>query len=197
MNLEIKSLLENSSYKVDIYSECEDVYNASLCKYDLFLLDNDVPEIKQIDLVKHIRKINKNSEIVIIGSSIDINVDYEQNCYDFIKKPFSTFELLLKINKIKREKKKVIVNEDIIYYKELGRLSIKEVNSVQLSKKEDMLFNLLLSNRGRVISRNRIIDFLYESNKESALSSLINRLRNKIPNGIIKTSINGMGYIIE
>lgn len=198
MNAEVKSILENENYQVDIYTESNIAYKSISANYDLFLIDIDIPKIIEINIVKHIKDININSKIMIIGSSIAFKEAYIQSCDEFIKKPYSVFELLLKIKNIKKGKKEIIINKEVIYNKDLGRLRVEENIYIQLSKKEDILFSLLLTNRGRVIFRDYLMDYIYENNNcLSAFSSLINRLRKKIPYGIIKSCLNGTGYYIE
>ena len=131
-----------------------------------------------------------------------ISINYGAD--DFIIKPYNPQILLARIERIL---KRINNNDNRIVYNDLildvSKSSIIKNDEVtQLSKNEFRIFYYLLSNKGKIISRDDLINYLWDNNEfvdDNTLTVNINRLRNKLAtlgyNELIITR-RGQGYIV-
>ena len=120
---------------------------------------------------------------------------------DYITKPFSTKELLARINKIlaRQKKQSIIKVHDITFDMDKLILSKNDV-PIELTALELKLVNLLFLNINKVVTRNTILDKIWEWTgnfvDDHTVTVYFNRIREKIGSDIIIT-IKGMGYRID
>jgi len=169
--------------------------------YDLYIVDINLPNISGLEITKKIRSFKKDVKIFIISAKSDIETmkeGYENGCDDFLKKPFDVEELLLKINKIKTiETQSLSLGSDMSYIL-ASKTLLFENNQLELTKKETIFIDILVSNLELGVSYETLIEALYP-NEESginALRSLVKRLRKKLPVDIIKTDLSGRYKIL-
>ena len=169
--------------------------------YDLYIVDINLPNISGLEITKKIRSFKKDVKIFIISAKSDIETmkeGYENGCDDFLKKPFDVEELLLKINKIKTiETQSFSLGFDMSYIL-ASKTLLFENNQLELTKKETIFIDILVSNLELGVSYETLIEVLYP-NEESginALRSLVKRLRKKLPADIIKTDLSGRYKIL-
>jgi two-component system phosphate regulon response regulator PhoB len=178
---------------------------------DLILLDLMLPGMPGIEVCRTLKKFEKTATIPIIiltarGEEIDRVVGFEVGADDFLVKPFSTRELLLRINAVLRR----TGNErDTVGTIKVGPLSIdSDRHMVSVADEEVILtsteFKLLLSlaeRLGRVQSRDRLLKDVWEMSHigdTRTVDTHITRLRTKLGacGDMIKT-IRGFGYKME
>ena len=100
----LKTYLEKEGYNVDTYSKGQDVLDNLNNKYDLFILDIMLEDdITGYDIIKEIR--NKDEQVPVIFSSardesVDKIIGLEMGSDDYISKPYSPKELVLRVNNI-------------------------------------------------------------------------------------------------
>lgn len=192
---------------------------------DIILLDLMLPGMNGIDICKKIRNnslLNKIRILIISAKSEEIDkiVCLEIGADDYITKPFSLREMIARINAFSRRiesdspvllndspvKKDVESNENYMYYKDLKIDLIKNIvyknnAPLELTIREFKLFIFLLNNKGKVISREKIFESVwnYENNNQTrSLDVHIRKLRQKLGdenNSYIET-IRGTGYKI-
>jgi DNA-binding response OmpR family regulator len=181
-------------------------------KYDLVVLDINLPGINGYKLCKNFRSVNAQIPIIMLTSLIELNdkvEGYESGADDYIVKPFEFRELLLKIRVFLKRTLNQHSAEAVVL--KAGDLEVnsdsKEVKRedklINLTAKEFQLLEYLLKNKNRVVSRTDIatnvwgIDFDTNTN---VIDVYINYLRNKIDRPfqrkLIQTQI-GMGYILK
>ncbi len=169
-------------------------------RIDLLLLDINVPGIKGDKLLKNIRANNNKTPVIFITSqtsSKDIKNGFDLGCDDYIKKPFEFEELDARIEYIKK-----IYNIDQTiqvdgYIFDVKRNLLKKDNEViNLTPKASQVLHYLIKNRGKVVSKNELIENLWGDDipTESTLRTYIKMLRRIFPN--IKT-YRGSGYEFE
>jgi len=182
--------------------------------FDLAILDIALPDGNGYDLCKRIKKMGDIPVIFLtarddegsIVMGLDIGAD------DYITKPFRVRELHSRIKSVLRRTGKANknINEDIITIDNItvnlkeGKV-IKNGNIIFLTALEYRLFLTLLQNSGRILSRNQLLEYIWDVSgdfvNDNTLTVYIKRLREKIeddpqnPN-IIKT-VRGLGYQIE
>lgn len=201
LNRTIVKRLEAKGYKVDSFVDGEEACNAVDNGYTCFILDINVPSIDGIEILKKIRQFNMDTPVVIISSTVELDViksSYNYGCNDYLKKPFFIDELEIKIEKLCHFDKDVIEIYPTckFYFKD----SVLEVNGISehLSRKERLLLNILLTHRGKVVSFDTIQAIVWEGNFASidSIRSLVRRLRKKIPLECIETAVD-VGYLFR
>ena len=204
---ELKIFLENNGYEVDTINEFDDTLNLIKKKNcDLILMDINLPNINGEYLVKELRK-EINTPIIMVTSKnteIDELMSINYGADDFITKPYNSQILLARIERLLKRTKK---QDNIITYKNLildiSKSLIKNNDEIiDLSKNEFRIFYFLLINQGKIISRDDLMNYLWDNNEfidDNTLTVNINRLRTKLDsfgyNDVIMTK-RGQGYII-
>lgn len=125
---------------------------------------------------------------------------------DFITKPYNTQILVARIAALLKRSTHVPVSEDIehkgvIFRQSKGLISYGTV-SVELTRNEMKILSVLLKNAGKIVSRDELMDELWQSDEfvdDNTLTVNVNRLRKKLENIGAKDFIatkRGMGYLI-
>ncbi len=214
----IKFNLERESYNVLLCDNGEEsIYMLENNTIDLVILDLMLPGIDGIEVCKRIRKIDKFENLPIImltakGEESDKILGLELGADDYITKPFSVKELTARIKAVlRRSKNKEIKKENvkqIITIKDLVIDTEKHLvtvngRSLDLTYKEFKLLEILSKNRGKVLSRNYLLDEVWGYNyfgETRTVDVHIRHLRKKIgddkSNEYIET-IRGVGYKIK
>ena len=171
---------------------------------DLVILDINLPDGSGIDLCREIRKTS-NVPIIFLTANdmeIDIVTGLECGADDYITKPFSLAVLRARINAVVRRRQSDgnKFEEGDFSFDFDNMLFYADNVPVELSKTEQRLLKLLVSNRGVTLSRDMLIDRVWtdgaEFVEENALSVTVKRLRKKLP-GIPLKTVYGIGYIWE
>jgi len=205
LNETVTEFLEESGYEVDsVYDGDEAEEKIYENRYDLFLLDVNVPGINGFELLKQSRQSDNKTPAIFLTSlnSIDnVSDGYDSGCDDYIRKPFELKELLLRVKTlIKREffhskKETIEVAYGIEYNVTNNSLSV-EGEEIQLQNKEALLLKLFLQRREEVISHEVILETLWgydEVASDSALRTYIKNLRKIIGKQRI-ISVKKLGY---
>lgn len=208
----IKFNLEREGYNVLLCENGEDsisiVQNNAI---DLVVLDLMLPGIDGIEVLKRLRKMDKFEKLPVImltakSEESDRILGLEIGADDYITKPFSVRELVARIkavlrrSEVKQENNNKVINvKDLVINIEKHIVTING-NSVELTLKEFELLKILSENRGKVLSRNFLLDEIwgYEYFGETRTVDVhIRHLRKKIgddkSNEYIET-IRGVGY---
>ena len=202
---ELKTLLENSGYKVitleNFNNTEEDIKNA---KSDLILLDINLPNINGEMLLKEIRK-ELNTPIIMVTSrvgEVDEVLSISYGADDYITKPYNPTILLLRIQNIF---KRMENNKDVLFYDDIElspQKGILDKNGkvIELTKNEMIIFTYLLNNRGKIVTRDALMTDLWNNNEfvnDNALTVNISRLRSKLQELGLENKIEtrkGQGY---
>ena len=212
LSSEIALFLGSRSVKTDIADDGEkflELFSAK--KYDIFLLDINVPKINGLDICKKIRETNAGTPIIIISAYDGIEEKKEaflRTADDYLVKPFLLEELLLRINshlrKItpKSDEKEKIVVDDLIIYPEDSKV-FRGGEEIVLTVKEFQLLELLARANGRTLSKQYISDEVWKNQFQStnnAIEVYINFLRKKIDKNFKTKLIHtrpGFGYYLS
>ena len=213
----LKFNLEISNYNVDFaYDGLDGYIKAKNDKPDLILLDWMLPNITGIELLKKIRsdkELRQTPVIMLTAKNMENDKieGLEQGADDYITKPFSVKELLARISSVLRRYniQEMPVEENIL---ELGNIKLdlckhevyKKGEKIDLTLKEFELLKLLIENKGKVLSRNHLLDKVwgYEYYGETRTVDVhIRYLRKKIEDDsnsekYIQT-VRGVGYKID
>ncbi|MFK4785959.1 response regulator transcription factor [Fusobacterium sp. MFO224] len=174
-------------------------------KPDLILLDLMLPEINGFDICKKIKSFEKykNIGIIIISAKSEENdkiVGLEIGADDYITKPFSIKEIIARINAVtRRTSKNSTENKNYIVLDIKNNTILKNGEILELQTKEFNLLKYLIKNKGRVVSRQELLENVWNYDSPSSTRSLdvyIRKLRVKLQdeNESIITTIRGQGY---
>lgn len=205
LNETVTEFLEDEGYEVvSVYNGEEAQEKLYESRYDLLLLDINVPGIDGLELLKESRAQGVSAPAIYITSmdSVeDLEEGFKSGCDDYIRKPFALKELkirmdtLLKRGFYHQEKERIPVAKGIEYDINNNELMIDD-KAVSLGHKEATLLKLFVKNEGEVLAHERIFDHLWSYDEEpsdSALRTYIKNLRKLIGKDRI-VSIKKQGY---
>jgi len=207
LNKSLSTLLKNNGYDVETSFDFENIIEIILkSNSNLLLLDLNLPFFDGHHICREIRK-ESNLPIIVVSSKnndIDELVSLNLGADDFVSKPYNSNILLAHIERVLNRYNNVgekIEYKGLILDKEKNIIKYNQ-NEEELTKNEFRILFLLFKNRGKIVSRDRIMDELWQTDSfvdDNTLTVNINRLRKKLCEiGIedfIKTK-RGQGYII-
>lgn len=203
--------LNHEGYEVDICYDGEQGYKMAIrTNYDIILLDIMLPKINGMEVCRKLRT-KKDTPIIMLTAKgeitdkvngLDIGAD------DYLTKPFEIEELLARMRVILRRKSQIENQSKIIQVADLKLdLEKKQVSrngkNIELTKKEYELLEYLMKNNGIVISREKIIEAVWNYDfvgDTKIVDVFIRYLRSKIDDEYEKKLINtvrGFGYVIQ
>lgn len=168
--------------------------------FDLYLLDINVPLIDGLSLLQELRRANDLTPAIYLTSHQEIETlshAFEIGADDYLKKPFDTNELLVRIHALLRRNKgknRFCVGE--LCLDELHKCVLMEGKEIPFSLKEYQLMALFIRNAGEIVTKEMIMDTLWtpsEMISDGAIRVYINRLKQEIGSDLI-VNIRGVGY---
>ena len=203
LNNLIKSYMEKEGYDViQFYKGNDALEYIGKEKIDLWVLDIMLGDsISGYDLIKKIKSLDKNIPVIFTSArdqDLDKILGLELGSDDYIAKPYSPKELMLRINNIL---KRVYTNSNKIKYEDYEididkRIVLHNNKEINLTTLEFDLLYMFLSNKGKSYSRDDILNIIWGENyfgSDRVVDDLIRRLRRKMPKLNINT-IYGFGY---
>lgn len=185
----LKYTLEQENFEVCIskkISEAEDILDTS--EFDLVLLDVTLPDGNGFDLCKYIKE-EKDTPVIFLTAKDeekDVVLGFDIGADDYVIKPFKNRELISRIHNVLRrynKDKNEIINGNIRIDLEEKRVYIKN-NEVVFTALEYKILVLLFSNPGRTISREKILDKIWDIAgnfvNDNTLTVYIKRIRAKL-----------------
>ncbi len=206
---EISIFLNKNGYETNKIKEfgnvIDDIFDS---KSDLLLLDINLPNYDGYYICREIRKKSDIPIIIVTSRNTEMDelMSINYGADHFVTKPYNTQILLAKIESILRRVDNKS-NSSLIEYKNMSLDISKSMlsfnnNSIELTKNEVKILHYLLTNIGKIVSRDQIMTYLWDSNMfvdDNTLTVNINRLRRKLEDidlvDIIETR-RGQGYII-
>ncbi|MBP5299001.1 MAG: response regulator transcription factor [Lachnospiraceae bacterium] len=204
--------LKNEGYDVKWVSKAKDAIKAvNEETFDFCILDINLPDGNGYEVCKAIKK---NPEIPVIfltayDDEVNVVMGLDYGADDYITKPFRIRELMARIKTVMRRYSSA-GGEGLI---KIGNITIntkqakvlKDGVDVELTAVEYKLLLILLNNRGVVLSRNKLLENMWDIEgdfvNDNTLTVYIKRLRDKIEedsaNPTIVKTVRGLGYIID
>jgi len=174
-------------------------------KYDLYLLDINVPKISGIDLLKRLREANDTTPTIYLTSHKDkdmLTKGFLSGCDDYLKKPVDLDELLLRINSLLKRsgkfKEQIELIDDLVFDVKNRRL-LKGQDDLNLTSKVIDLLELFLEQKDAIVTKEMIINRLWSYNEDYSEGSIrvyINNLKKIFGKDSIK-NLKGIGYKFE
>ena len=203
LNNLIKTYLEKNDYEVVSYTKGVDAINNINDNINLWILDIMLSDdISGYDIIKKIREINPNVPVIFTSArdkDLDKIIGLELGSDDYITKPYSPKELVLRVNNI--IKRVYSTKEQKIFYEtyiiDIDKRVVTENNKeINLTTLEFDLLYMFLKNKNKQFSRDNILTNIWGDNyfgNERVVDDLVRRLRKKMPKLNVNT-INGFGY---
>jgi len=197
----LTDLLEDNDYEVlhvpNGQKALDTIFNE---KFDIYLLDINVPLIDGITLLRELREANDKTPAIFLTSHKDkemLKSSFMSGADDYITKPFDTDELLLRISALlKRTKVETLECINLRCHDEVHKTIFYDKQELELSKKEYELLLLLMRHVNSAVPKELILDELWstsESGSDGAIRVYINRIKQLLPQLKIE-NIRGIGY---
>ena len=194
-------LLEDSNYEVIHVANGQDAIDITYDqKFDLYLLDINVPLINGVTVLKELREANDKTPTIFLTSHKDkemLKQSFLNGADDFITKPFDNDELLLRINALLRRLKSNDVEcAGLLCHDEIHKQILYDKKELDLSKKEYELLLLLMQHINSPVPKELILDELWSNSDGGSYGALrvyINRIKQLLPEMSIE-NIRGFGY---
>ena len=203
LNNLIRTYLEKEGYNVVSYYDGESTINNINKDVDLWILDIMLGDtISGYDIIKKIREENPDVPVIFTSArdkDLDKIIGLELGSDDYIAKPYSPKELVLRVgNIIKRvyskEKQKLTYKDYTIDFEK--RMVLHKGESINLTTLEFDLLYMFVTNINKSFSRDDILNNIWGENyfgTDRVVDDLVRRLRKKMPELDINT-IYGYGY---
>ena len=176
---------------------------------ELILLDINLPVFDGYYLCREIRKTSKVPIIIVTSRNSDLDELMGMNlgADDFITKPYNIEILLARINNILRRTGGSLKTNNILSCRDfnlnlLNATVIYKDKALELTKNEVKILSYLINNKGNIVKRDSLMEYLWKSDyfvDDSTLTVNINRLRKKLEEIGIENPIEtrrGLGYIM-
>ncbi len=181
---------------------------------DLIMLDIRLPDDDGLTLLKEVRKQSDVGIIMVTGRTDEVDriVALEMEADDYVIKPFNPRELLARsknlLRRVKATRAPIPVNERVLYFAgwalDLDKRGLQSPNGedVRLTRGEFELLSALVENKGRVLTRDNLLDHLNHREwdpSDRTVDVLVGRLRRKIEENPkaprLITTVHGVGYV--
>ena len=207
----VKALAENWDFEVKI---CSDFHNvtAEFAEFQphIVLLDIILPFFNGYHWCTEIRKLS-NVPVIFISSASDnmsIVMAVNMGADDFIAKPFDGSVLMAKVQALLRRSYDFAASAPLISHRGAflntgDNTLVFNDEKIELTKNEYRILLCLMENKGKVVSREKLMERLWETDSfvdENTLTVNVNRLRKKLDAAGLEDFITtkfGVGYIIE
>lgn len=200
----ISKYLRNEGYEVNNFYSGDDAISQCESSVDLWILDIMLPGlVNGFDLLKKIKNYDPDIPVIFTSarnSDIDKVLGLENGSDDYLVKPFSPKELVIRVNNLlKRSAKNT---RQVITYQgyEINFINhsvLEDGVEIPLTYKEYSLLEYFINNSNKEISREQILRAIWKNSddkkNERVVDDLLRRLREKLPKLKIET-IYGFGY---
>ena len=171
---------------------------------DIIITDVKMPRLNGIEFIKKVRE--KDTKIPIVVTSAYTDQEYllesiKLSLIEYLVKPMRE-EALEKVltqcaKSLSNSKKEIYFNNEF-FYDFTNKVFVYNKKTITLTNKEIEFIELLLANRGNLVTKQKIEDklYIYEDAPPSALKNLVFKLRKKLPFDVIKTK-GKLGYLID
>lgn len=210
LSKELEKFLSQNGYEISRITSFENIINDILnSKCNMVLLDINLPGNNGEYICKEVRKISEVPIVMItsVDSELDQLISLNYSADDYITKPFNIQILLAKIatilkrtNSNNKDQSKIDCKDFIL---NLSKSTIeKEEKEIELTKNEFKIIYYLVQNRGKIVPREEIMSYLWDSEMfvdDNTLTVNITRIRNKLEEINLKDILEtrrGQGYIL-
>lgn len=203
----LSHMLVKQGHQVDYVQNGQDALDyASITSYDVIILDWMMPKVNGLDACSELRHQGYQGGIIILTAKDeldDIITGLDHGADDYIVKPFKMEELLARIRALSRRRDKPFEQKLKVGNNVLDIAShrlLRGDEKIELTKNEFQFLEYLFRNKGRVLTREQIIDRIWGCDSDitdNALDALVKLVRKKIDTkdrpSVIQ-NVRGIGY---
>jgi DNA-binding response OmpR family regulator len=193
----IEEMLAEAHYEVNWVKDGEEAADASFdSRYDLYILDINVPTINGLQLLEDLRSAGDDTSVIFISAMSDIatiSKGFTLGAEDYLKKPFFPEELLVRIQ-AKMTKKQKSIRFGEIEFNPLTQEVKKNNHLITLGEVQLPFLQLFIENIGKTLTKESLFD-LMEHPSDAALRVAINKLKHTT--GWEIHNVRGIGYRLE
>ena len=199
------------TYTIDLVaSGAEAIDKAQTIDYGVIVLDIGLPDMSGVEVCIALRSLNVQTPILILTGIDDMEtrVDLlDKGADDYVTKPFNGEELIARIAALARRRTRHAPQQLLAYRDLIIDIDQRKVQragiQIELRRKEFDILEYLVSNKGRVLTRDMILNHAWDASKVSWASTVdvhIKHLRDKIDRPFetkIITTAYGLGYTVD
>ena len=200
----IKMYLEKADYQVTCFTKGNDAINYIGSEVDLWILDIMLgDDVNGYDIIKEIRKNDSNVPVIFTSArdqDLDKILGLELGSDDYITKPYSPKELVLRVNniikRVYKDKFTTSINYDDYVIEIEKRMVFLKDKEIKMTTLEFDLLILFLKNKEKTFSREEILNAVWGSDyfgSDRVVDDLVRRVRKKLPK-LNLDAIYGYGY---
>jgi len=203
----LKEGLEAQMYVVEIASDGErGAFMARTGSYDLIILDYNLPKLNGAEVLSEIRREKKHIPVLMMTGRCELEIKdktFSLGADDYLTKPFLFDELLLRVRALLKRPSKTegdLHKVDNLTLNTRSKIVRRGGREIYLTRREFALLEYLVLNRGQIISRNQILEHVWDYNAdpfsnsvETHLASLRRKLNINKNRDLIHT-FTGRGY---
>ncbi|ADZ68972.1 response regulator transcription factor [Polymorphum gilvum] len=204
----IENALLDQGHAVDVLNNGEDADRFLATQgADLAIVDVNLPGMSGLQVVRNLRLRKSAMPVLILtarGDTGDKVAGLDAGADDYLVKPFDMAELLARIRALSRRRQTLKPVEEVIgslTYNRAARKLCGTRGTLDLPRREMALFECLLDNAGRVVTKETIAETLYGSGSDiepNAVELLVSRLRRKLHDtGVEIRTARGLGYLLD
>ena len=191
--------LRKQNYYVDTAADGEEALELYFgSKYDLIVLDLNMPKLDGIEVLKAVREDNADCKVIILSARDTLNdkvLGLDLGANDYLVKPFHFKELEARIRALLRTSYNK--NQCIVLF--LNKKQVQRKGEIiSLTPKEYAIFEYLCLNKDRLVSTAELLEHNIDMNASDASNVIkvhIAAIRKKLGSDVIKTN-RGMGYTV-
>ena len=203
----VANALSQSGYMVTAAATAGDALRAArTSSFNVGILDLGLPDRDGMDLLKELRAAGNVFPILILSARAGLNDrirGLDTGADDYLVKPFALAELEARLRALLRRQ------EDDSIWRGLGRLrydtagkrALIDDAEIELTSRECVVLDILLRNAGKVVSKQKLFDTVFNFETDAAPNALevqVSRLRHKLKSaGVNIRALRGLGYRIE
>jgi two-component system, OmpR family, manganese sensing response regulator len=203
----LKDVLTSAGHVTDIVYRGDDGWElAQTVAYDLLILDWMLPGLSGVELCRRLRHSGKSTPVLMLTAknlSLDKVQGLDAGADDYMIKPFDTAELLARVRALLRRPTSFqdqVVEANGVRLDLQTMTAYREGKTIALNRKEFQLLEYFLTHPGQALTRDQIIERLWEIGEEpesNVVAAQVRLLRQKIDQGFSKPLIHtvyGIGY---
>lgn len=207
LNSLLEKYLQREGYDVTTFENGFSALERIKDMPDLWILDIMLPDIDGYEIIRAIKKNNKNTPVIFMSArneELDRVVGLELGSDDYLSKPFLPRELVIRTNKLIERIYEKNITEPVDQIVNIGEYKISKSQravfisdvEIQLTNKEFDLLNYFVANKNIVVSREQILNSVWGEDyfgSDRVIDDTIRRLRKKVERLSIET-VYGYGY---